>query len=151
MAEISTQAVSADAIVKNYMLGSLAVGVLPLPFLDLAILSGLQLAMLRSISNVYNVEFSSNLGKAAIAALVGGALPVSLGSLLRPFYGQFAGFFATSLVGGASTYAVGKVFIQHFESGGTFLTFDPQKVREYYALQLEEGKKEVKSYAGVRP
>lgn len=151
MAEISTQAVSADTIVKKYMLGSLAVGVLPLPFVDLVILSGLQLAMLRSISNVYDVEFYSNLGKSTIAALVGGGVPVSLGSLLRPLYGQFAGLLATSLVGGASTYAVGKVFIQHFESGGTFLTFNPQKVREDYALQFEEGKKEVKSYAGVRP
>ncbi|MCI5165392.1 MAG: GTPase, partial [Candidatus Electrothrix sp. GM3_4] len=40
----------------------------------------------------------------------------------------------------AVTYAVGKVFHQHFASGGTFLTFDPDKVREYYAQMLKEGK-----------
>ena len=38
------------------------------------------------------------------------------------------------------TYAAGRVFHQHFASGGTFLTFDPDKVREYYAQMLEEGK-----------
>jgi hypothetical protein len=47
---------------------------------------------------------------------------------------------------------MGKVFIQHFESGGTFLTFDPQQVRDYYAQQFEKGKEEVsKSFVGVKP
>jgi len=43
-------------------------------------------------------------------------------------------------VAGASTYAVGQVFIQHFESGGTFLDFDPEKVKGYFAEQFEKGK-----------
>jgi hypothetical protein len=33
-----------------------------------------------------------------------------------------------------------KVFIQHFESGGTFLDLDPDKVREYFKAQFEEGR-----------
>ena len=45
------------------------------------------------------------------------------------------------LTSGASTWALGKVFIQHFESGGTFLDFNPEKVREYYKVQFEEGRK----------
>jgi len=45
------------------------------------------------------------------------------------------------VVSGAFTYAIGKVFIQHFASGETFLTFDPEKVRDYYTEMFEEGKK----------
>ncbi|MDE2463441.1 MAG: GTPase, partial [Alphaproteobacteria bacterium] len=37
----------------------------------------------------------------------------------------------------ASTYALGKVFIQHFESGGTFLDMDPDKVSAYFKEQYE--------------
>jgi hypothetical protein len=40
----------------------------------------------------------------------------------------------------AFTYAVGKVFLQHFASGGTFLDFDPKTVREYFAKMFDEGK-----------
>ncbi|MCP4106117.1 MAG: hypothetical protein GY749_11350 [Desulfobacteraceae bacterium] len=47
----------------------------------------------------------------------------------------------------ASTYALGKIFIQHFASGGTFLTFDPEKVKAYYAEMFEDGKK----VAGQKP
>ncbi len=41
---------------------------------------------------------------------------------------------------GASTYAVGKVFIQHFESGGTLLDFEPEKMRGYYEQQYADAR-----------
>ena len=43
------------------------------------------------------------------------------------------------VLAGAATYAVGKVFIQHFESGGTFLNFNPESVRGYYEAMFKEG------------
>jgi hypothetical protein len=36
---------------------------------------------------------------------------------------------------------VGKVFVQHFESGGTFLNFKPEEVRAYYQQMFKEGEK----------
>ncbi len=56
-----------------------------------------------------------------------------------PFVGSTLGALSMPVMAGASTYAIGKVFIQHFESGGTFLTFDPKAVKDYYAEQLKEG------------
>jgi uncharacterized protein (DUF697 family) len=57
-----------------------------------------------------------------------------------PVAGYFMGLAAVPGVAAAFTYAVGKVFVQHFGSGGTFLDFDPKTVREYFARQFEEGK-----------
>jgi hypothetical protein len=45
------------------------------------------------------------------------------------------------LLCGAYSWALGNTFIQHFESGGTFLNFDSDKVKGYFHAQLEEGKK----------
>jgi hypothetical protein len=57
-----------------------------------------------------------------------------------------------AVFGTASTYAVGSVFIQHFETGGTLLTFDAEKVRDFYAQQFREGRQVVQeSFAGVKP
>ena len=47
---------------------------------------------------------------------------------------------AMPAVNGAFSYAVGRVFIRHFESGGTFLDFDADKVRGYFNEQFREGK-----------
>ena len=66
--------------------------------------------------------------------------------------GQTVGILSMSILCGSSTYALGKVFTQHFESGGTLLDFDPDKMREYYQGQLEQGKVIAKqTYAGIKP
>jgi uncharacterized protein (DUF697 family) len=121
-------------------------------------LTALQLKMLHSLANLYAVEFSSQLGKEAIAALVGGGLSTLLSVNVTqvakglPLVGWATGGISMALFGGASTYALGKVFIQHFEAGNTLLTFDPHKVREYYAQQFAQGRVEIRqSFAGIKP
>lgn len=159
MVASDTTTARAETIVKRYMLGAVGVGLVPFPLVDMAALVALQLTMLHSLATLYAVEFSSQLGKSVIVSLVGGGVPVALSFQVArvavksvPLYGWVAGLISTSLFGGASTYAIGKVFIQHFESGGTFLTFDPQQVREYYAQQFAQGKAEVKkSFVGIKP
>lgn len=44
---------------------------------------------------------------------------------------------------GSATYAIYKVFVQHFESGGTFLDLDPAKVKVYFSEHFAKGKKVV--------
>jgi len=141
----ATKLERANRSVKNYVLGSMAVGVIPVPMVDLAVLTGVQLKMLHSLSNIYEIEFSKNMGKSILAALLGGFVPASTSmtaaSLTKsvPIIGQTTGIVSMVMLAGASTYAVGKVFIQHFESGGTFLNFDPESVRAYFAEEFKKG------------
>ncbi|MDD5035110.1 MAG: DUF697 domain-containing protein [Methylococcaceae bacterium] len=145
----------AEQTIKKHMLAAAGIGLVPLPWVDLATLAGLQLNLLRSLAGIYEVEFSRQIGKSAIGALVGSDLSVGLAVSLTkvlPGPGWATGAVSTALLGAASTYALGKVFVQHFESGSTFLTFDPAQVRAYYAQQYEQGKEEVrKNFAGIKP
>jgi uncharacterized protein (DUF697 family) len=142
----------ADKCVMRYTYGGMGVGLLPLPLVDLAALTALQLKMLHSLSDLYEVKFMDNLGKASISSLAGGYLPVANTSGLAasltkfvPGVGSFLAYGSAVMLNGAATYAIGKVFAQHFASGGTFLTFDPDAVREYFAKQYEKGKEVVSS------
>ncbi len=136
----------AQDLVKKSMYASMAAGLVPVPIFDVLAVSAIQLEMLRRLSHVYGVTFMEGKGKNALAALIGGSFPASVAPLvvsltkMIPLVGSTIGAISLPLVSGASTYAVGKVFIQHFESGGTFLTFDPETVRGYYAEQFKEGK-----------
>jgi uncharacterized protein (DUF697 family) len=47
-----------------------------------------------------------------------------------------AGFVMPVLSAGA-TYAIGKAFVQHFESGGTLLDFNPPDYRDFVKAQKE--------------
>jgi uncharacterized protein (DUF697 family) len=136
----------ADKIIKNHMMVSLGFGIVPLPIVDLVGLMGTQLNMLRNLSALYGQNFTKEWGKKSIASLVGGgvSVPVAMGlsSLMKsiPVIGQTSGVISMATMGAGTTYAIGKVFVQHFESGGTFLTFDPMKVREYFEEELKKGK-----------
>jgi uncharacterized protein (DUF697 family) len=149
----------AEDIVKRYMLAALGVGFIPLPVLDMAALTGIQLGLLSRLARLYKVDFSHQVGKSVTASLVGGgsSLLASVASsrfILRlvSVPGWIVGATSMSLFAGASTYAIGRVFVQHFDSGGTFLTFDPDRVRQHYADALARGREEVQSsFAGVKP
>lgn len=139
-----TREAQALDLVKRYANWSIVPGLLPTPVLDIALLIGIQLRMLSQLSKLYGVPFSKNLGKSIISSLLGSVIPTKFG------FG-YTGFFIKTIpvIGGilniafmpafawASTYAIGKVFLQHFESGGTLLTFDPDAVREHYRQELE--------------
>ncbi len=150
---------SSDQVLKKYMILSMAVGLVPLPLVDVAALTGIQLQMLSKLAKSFDVEFSKELSKTVLGSLLassGSVLATTTTSrfLLRfaPGGGAVVAGVNTAVFAGASTFAVGKVFVQHFESGGTFLTFDPEKVREYFASQYKQGTVEVgKSFAGIRP
>ena len=137
----------AERLVQYYSVGGTAIGLVPLPLLDMAGLVVVQLKMLHALAGLYRIDFRADLGRSAIASLLGGVLPstlapslaASLGKLI-PGAGQLLGAGTQAVVGGAVTYAVGKVFIQHFAAGGTFLTFDPEAVQDYFEQQLEAGK-----------
>jgi uncharacterized protein (DUF697 family) len=136
----------ADRIIRNHMLTAMGVGLIPLPVVDMVGITGVQLNMLRRLSNTYEVPFTEHKVKNILTSLVGGGSVLPLGGALSsfvkmiPVVGQAMGAITMPITAGAVTYAVGKVFHQHFASGGTFLTFDPDKVREYYTQMLEEGK-----------
>jgi uncharacterized protein (DUF697 family) len=136
-----------DAIIKKYMWWSMGTGLFPVPVLDMAAITAVQLKMLADLSNHYGVDFSGNMGRSLVASLLGSLTAVSLrrSFLTRmlkaiPIIG-FTSAFSLSLYAGATTYAVGKVFSHHFEHGGSLLNFEAQKAKELFDRFFKEGKK----------
>jgi uncharacterized protein (DUF697 family) len=75
--------------------------------------------------------------KTAVAALLGTLAPVGLAAPLAissvkliPGLGSIAGGLSLSALGAAATFAVGKVFVNHFEGGGALSDFDVENVKE---------------------
>jgi uncharacterized protein (DUF697 family) len=137
-------------VIKKHVLISMGVGAVPIPFVDVAAVTGVQLSMISKLAKVHGVQFAEDLGKSLLAALVGGlgskALVTSfLGSAIKaiPVVGSAIGAVTFPAFAGATTYAVGKVFDKHFEQGGTMLDFKPADVKDYFSEELDKGKKVV--------
>ena len=149
-----------EKIIRHHVYYAMGVGLIPVPLVDFAGLTGIQINLLRKLAKSYNVPFLKDSVKNILSSMVGGALPLAMAAPLAasvskfiPIMGQTAGVVTMPILGGATTYALGKVFIQHFASGGTFLTFDPDKVKSFYKDMLEEGEKvaaDIKKSVGRR-
>ena len=130
-------------IINRHMWLAMGVGLLPLPLLDMAALLGLQLRMLRRLSEHYHVPFSRDIVKKLISSLLGAVVPTSLATIIGsglqwvPAVGPVLGVMTMPTFAGATTLAIGKIFMQHFESGGTFLDFEPARVRAYFRQEFE--------------
>jgi uncharacterized protein (DUF697 family) len=136
-----------SAIIRQNVLWAAGGGILPFPLVDVVAVTVVEIKMLRELSALYDVPFKEDQVKSVLVSLLVGLGAPALGTALTvsliksiPLAGFASAFLAVPGLAAAFTYAVGKVFHQHFASGGTFLDFDPKKVREHFARQFEEGK-----------
>ncbi len=144
---------SADMIIRNHIMWSMGAGFIPVPVADIFAVTAVQLDMVRQMCKLYDIDFKETEGKALITTLTGSGL-ARLGSRalvkLIPGFGSYVGGISLAILSGASTYALGEVFKKHFETGGTFLDFDPARVSKYYQEKFEKGKKVAKDLKKVQ-
>ena len=137
----STRDELASHLVDRLSLWSGAAGLIPVPLVDMAAVGGVQLHMLRRLSEIYGVPFSENRGKSILTSLAGAVIPASTAtttaSLMKslPVIGTAVGALTMPVVSAGATWVIGKVFIQHFASGGTLLDFNPPDYREFIKVQ----------------
>lgn len=131
-----------NSIIKNHMIWSMGAGFIPIPIADFFAVSAIQLDMIRQLCKVYEIDFKETEGKAVITALTGSGL-ARLGARAVKFIpgvGSMLGGITLAVLSGGSTYALGEVFKKHFETGGTFLDFDPGRLKKFYDEKFEKGK-----------
>jgi len=141
---MATHVEEAEAIVKKYMNWSFVGGLIPIPFVDVAAVSGIQMKMLYDLAKLYDVPFKTHAAQSAVGSLLGAVVPSlvttgALGAGLKfiPVIGTTLGVITMPALSLAATYAVGRVFTTHFETGGTLLDFDPVKVREHFRAEFD--------------
>jgi uncharacterized protein (DUF697 family) len=131
----------ASQLVDRLSLWSGAAGLIPVPLIDMAAVGGVQLYMLRRLSEIYEIPFFENRGKSILTSLAGAIAPASVatftGSFLKalPGIGTVIGALTMPVASAGTTWVIGKVFIQHFASGGTLLDFNPPDYREFIKKQ----------------
>jgi uncharacterized protein (DUF697 family) len=136
----------ARKLVERFSLWSGVAGLLPVPVVDLAAVGGVQLQMLRRLSQIYGAPFSKNRGKAIVASFAGTMIPASTGlgvaSIIKtvPVAGTAIGALTAPALSVGATYVIGMAFIEHFASGGTLLDFEPPDYREFIKAETASGK-----------
>lgn len=139
--------------IQRHAVYAAAGGLIPLPLLEVAASSTIQLRMIAQLCDHYNLPFSEQAVKAAVGALVGSVLPVSVVgyaafSLFRsvPVVGPALGMATLPILAGATTWALGRVFAWHFAQGGTIEDFDASAKKEQFKREFQEGKRRASEF-----
>jgi uncharacterized protein (DUF697 family) len=116
-----------------------AAGALPIPFVDLLLLSGIQTRMVYHLAQLYGqpltakrfLEIAGSLGLGLFVRQAGREAVK-----LIPYVGTLLGSVAGGALGGASTYALGKAFCYYFRAVHEGHVPRPEELRRYFKEQL---------------
>jgi uncharacterized protein (DUF697 family) len=143
----------AENCIKNHVIAAMGIGLIPSALVDVVGITGIEVKMIRDLAKVYAFSVPNKLiAYKVLISLIGSIGPVYFSTKMHaalkgvPLVGHavYVGFL--SLTGGAAVYAVGKIFQQHYESGGTFLSKDNKYIKDYFKVKYAEGKQVVKGY-----
>jgi uncharacterized protein (DUF697 family) len=116
-----------------------ASGLVPIPFVDLFAIAGIQTRMIYKLAQVYNQPLTGQ-RFLEVASTLGLGMVMRQASLevlkLLPFIGTVGGSVASSALAGASTFALGKAFCYYYRVVHQGHIPSAQDLRKYYKEQL---------------
>jgi uncharacterized protein (DUF697 family) len=127
----SRRRAEALAIVNHHATFSALGGCIPLPFFNFASVTALLVHMVKALSKHYGVPFERDRARAIVVGLVGGAMPSGLASVTTSTLvylipaSALVGLAVSSAAAATCTRAVGRVFVDHFESGACLADIAP--------------------------
>lgn len=134
---VAERHLAASKIIASAATWSAAAGIIPVPVLDLLALATVQGKMVIDLSALYGEQPSNEVARGLVSVLLGtiapaGATGMLMGSGIKtmPVFGTILGAVSMAGFSGAATYAIGKIFVRHFEQGGTLANFSADAVAE---------------------
>ena len=131
----------ADQIVRDSMLYTMGGSAIPVPLIDLAAVTFLQIDMLEKLALLYTADYSRVTARMTVRALLGTVTGRFTASLIKliPGVGTLTGGVAQVAMSAASTYAVGNLAIENLETNGTLFGDDLEAAKKIFEEKFKEG------------
>jgi len=126
-------------IVYRYVAVSAGAALVPLAGVDVAVLAGIHVTLIKRLCEHYTVDFSEHTARNILIAVAASVIPGTFGSVtgrkvlhFLPPPLRVVGWGVMSASSAVFSYGIGMLFIHHFESGGTLLSFDTSRLHEWF-------------------
>ena len=152
----SNKDAQADAIIKRYALFGTATGLIPTFGLDVAVLTGVQVKMIKDLANVYEYDVDDQMIRMTITtgvtALAGRLVTGVLSSITRAFSPLkfLIGGATQAALSGFMTAEVGKIYQARLSSGQNPSDITVSEIVNHIVSQVQEGKWNPTKVAGWR-
>jgi len=130
----------------TYSVAAGGAGAVPWPLVDIPVVIGIQAKMFHAISSIYGQPLTSQLMTEFGTAIGGSMISRFVRSLLAKFIPLFGSIFGAAY-NAATTYALGCSLSWYFAQMRRGATPDAGKLREFYAKELDEGRRRFAGYS----
>jgi uncharacterized protein (DUF697 family) len=123
--------------------------VLPNTIIEYVVISGIQLKMLRDMSSLYGIPFKADALKVILGSVLGGGIAYFLSDIYSglvksiPFVGKPIALLSEPAIAYVTTYAVGFVFLEHFERNGSFDNINLEQMKVSIKNKMAEKYREL--------
>ncbi|XWN30172.1 MAG: DUF697 domain-containing protein [Devosia sp.] len=139
----------ARKVINRHAAYGAAGGLIPIPIVDIAAASTIQMRMISQLADVYDIRFSEQLVKSTVASLVTSVVPqAGVGyttlSAVRvvPVIGTALSMATFPALYGALTYALGRTFAWHFANGGTLEDLKVSDLKDHFKSEFRSASKD---------
>lgn len=115
----------ANSIVERHTAYAAVGGIIPVPIANVASITAVIVRMVKRLSDLYGIPFERDRARAIVVGLMGGAMPTGLGAVTTStlFYivpgSGLVGLAVSSIAAVACTRSIGRIFVEHFETGSS--------------------------------
>jgi uncharacterized protein (DUF697 family) len=115
----------ANTIVERHATYAAVGGIVPVPIINAAGITAVNVRMVKVLSDLYAVPFQRDRARAIIVGMMGGVVPTGLAAVTTStlFYivpgSLLIGLAVSSITAAACTRGIGRIFVEHYESGAT--------------------------------
>lgn len=135
-----------EKAIRDSVYAAMGIGIVPFPLFNVAAVTASNLVLVKKLSELYGVEFKEGVARKLITATVG----AGAGTLASPLIESVVGLvpvigwplvIATKpALNGMTTYAVGRMFVTHFERGGSFMGANVSSMKEDFATAFKNSR-----------
>lgn len=137
----------AKTTITNASQWATAAGFIPVTGLDTVTISGVQLKMVYDLCEIYKVPFKKEAVLAVVGAALGGSFTTIVASKVAgvgmsriPYVGSVITLLTQPAISYATTFAIGLLFVKHFENNGDLLNFDLDSTKAVFDKEFEKAK-----------
>lgn len=128
----------AEKIVNRHIIWAMAAGVIPIPLVDTISLIFIQTDMLKQLCKIYDIDFDENLGKNIVMSIIASSTASGIAVLFRKE--KVLSRVTMTILSGAFTYAIGRIFMSNFEHGvKSIIDIDLKAGEELFDEEFERG------------
>ncbi len=128
----------AENIINRHIIWAMASGAFPIHIIDSIGVMFIQNDMIKQLSKLYGFDYNSNIGKSIVASIISSSSAKGISMLLKKH--KATNRIIMSILSGAFTYAIGRVFLSNFEKGISIIDIDLKKGEELFDEFFERGK-----------